>query len=238
MFRKKTFPCNICLTVFLKFRFLTKLPFQTALQLTCALGAPLGNLWLESKNISLFKTICHYVDIGNDGPLNRRCCLPPRFKSSSPVSCVCSLEKWARVCPKQENAHSRVVHSCPNLEAISVSISGRMDKSMRTWSYNRIHTAVKRIWTGTTHKIVSSSLRGAYIDGSWASLVAQLVRNPPAMWETWVQSLGWEGPLEREWLSTPVFWPGEFHELYSPWGHKGSDTTERLSLEESGRWVW
>ena len=28
----------------------------------------------------------------------------------------------------------------------------------------------------------------------------------------------------------PVFWPGEFHELFSPWGHKESDTTERLSL--------
>ena len=28
----------------------------------------------------------------------------------------------------------------------------------------------------------------------WASLVAQLVKNPPAMWETWVQSLGWEDP--------------------------------------------
>ena len=26
------------------------------------------------------------------------------------------------------------------------------------------------------------------------------------------------------------FWPGEFHELYSPWGHKESDMTERLSL--------
>ena len=32
---------------------------------------------------------------------------------------------------------------------------------------------------------------------SWASLVAQLVRNPPAMQETWVQSLGWEDPLEK-----------------------------------------
>ena len=30
-----------------------------------------------------------------------------------------------------------------------------------------------------------------------ASLVAQLVKNPPAMWETWVQSLGWEDPLEE-----------------------------------------
>ena len=32
---------------------------------------------------------------------------------------------------------------------------------------------------------------------SWASPVAQLVKNPPAMWETWVQSLGWEDPLEK-----------------------------------------
>ena len=32
---------------------------------------------------------------------------------------------------------------------------------------------------------------------SWASLVAQTVKNLPAMWETWVQSLGWEDPLEE-----------------------------------------
>ena len=32
---------------------------------------------------------------------------------------------------------------------------------------------------------------------SWASLVAQLVKNLPLMWETWVGSLGWEDPLEK-----------------------------------------
>ena len=32
---------------------------------------------------------------------------------------------------------------------------------------------------------------------SWASLVAQLVKNLPAMWETWVPSLGWEDALEK-----------------------------------------
>ena len=32
---------------------------------------------------------------------------------------------------------------------------------------------------------------------TWASLVAELVKNLPAMWETWVQSLGWEDPLEK-----------------------------------------
>ena len=36
-----------------------------------------------------------------------------------------------------------------------------------------------------------------HIKRFWAFLVAQLVKNPPAMWETWVQSLGWEDPLEK-----------------------------------------
>ena len=38
---------------------------------------------------------------------------------------------------------------------------------------------------------------GYPIQYSWASLVAQLVKNQPAMQETWVQSLGWEDPLEN-----------------------------------------
>ena len=41
----------------------------------------------------------------------------------------------------------------------------------------------------------------------WVSLVAQLVKSPPAMWETWVRSLSWEDPCGRERLPTPVFWP-------------------------------
>ena len=45
----------------------------------------------------------------------------------------------------------------------------------------------------------------------WASLVAQTVKNLPAMWETQVQSLAWEDPLEREWQPTTVFLPREFH---------------------------
>ena len=96
--------------------------------------------------------------------------------------------------------------------------------------------------------------------GTRASLIVQLVKNPPAMQETSVQFLSWEDPLEKGkgahssilglplWLScyriclqcrrpgfdpwvgkipwrripTPVFWPREFHRLYSPWGHKES----------------
>ena len=62
--------------------------------------------------------------------------------------------------------------------------------------------------------------------------MAQLVKNLPAMWETWVRSLGWEGSLEKGRLPTLVFWPGEFHGLYSSWGCKESETTEQLSLSQ------
>ena len=78
---------------------------------------------------------------------------------------------------------------------------------------------------------------------SWASFVAQLIKNLPAIRETWVWSLGWEDPLEKG-LPTPVFWPGEFHGLYSPWGHKESEKTEQLSLHFSMKykplisWRW
>ena len=71
---------------------------------------------------------------------------------------------------------------------------------------------------------------GSPLQYSWASLVAQLVKNPSAMQVTWVQSLGWEDPWRMERLPSPVFWSGEFHGLYSPWGHKESDATEQFSL--------
>ena len=52
---------------------------------------------------------------------------------------------------------------------------------------------------------------------SWASLVVQLVKNPLQCkrpgFDPWVGKI----PLRRERLPTPVFWPGEFHGLYSPW---------------------
>ena len=58
--------------------------------------------------------------------------------------------------------------------------------------------------------------------------MAQLVKNLPAMRETWVPSLGGKIPWRRERLPTPVFWPGEFHELYRPWDYKELEMTERL----------
>ena len=64
-----------------------------------------------------------------------------------------------------------------------------------------------------------------------ASLVAQTIRNLPAMQETQVLSLGHEASLEKERLPTPEFLLGESHRQrrlvdYSLWGHKESDMTE------------
>ena len=58
-----------------------------------------------------------------------------------------------------------------------------------------------------------------------ASLVAQLVKNPPATGETWIQSLGWEDPLQKGKAthSSILAWR-------IPWGRKEVDMTEGLSL--------
>ena len=66
---------------------------------------------------------------------------------------------------------------------------------------------------------------------TWAFLVAQRVKNMPAMQETWIRSLGLEDPLEKEMQPTPVFLLVESHRQrslvgYSPWGRKESDTTK------------
>ena len=66
---------------------------------------------------------------------------------------------------------------------------------------------------------------------SLSSLVAHLVKNLPAMWETWVRSLDWEDPLEERKAthSSILAWRIPWT-VYSPRGCKESDTTEQLSL--------
>ena len=56
--------------------------------------------------------------------------------------------------------------------------------------------------------------------------MARLVKNLPAMWRpeyySWVGKIPWR----KERLPTPVFWPGEFHGVYSPWGRKELNTSD------------
>ena len=53
--------------------------------------------------------------------------------------------------------------------------------------------------------------KGNPLQYSWSSLVAQMVKKEPAMWETWVQSHGQEKPLEEGMATHPVFLPRESH---------------------------
>ena len=73
----------------------------------------------------------------------------------------------------------------------------------------------------------------AYCEQHWASLVAQTVKTPPAMWETWVGKIPWR----RAWQPAAVFLPGESHGQRSlagctPRGHRESGTTEQLSTHK------
>ena len=74
-------------------------------------------------------------------------------------------------------------------------------------------------------------------------LVAQLVKNLPAVQETQVPSLGGEDALKRKWQPTPVFLPGKSHGQrslvgYSPWSCKESDITEPLNHRPKGKNPW
>ena len=85
--------------------------------------------------------------------------------------------------------------------------------------------------------------RGYPLQCSWASLVAQLVKNLPAMWETWVRSLSWEDFLEKGKAthSSVLAWriPWTVHGVA-----KSQTQTERLSLSHSlyfpsqNVWLW
>ena len=75
----------------------------------------------------------------------------------------------------------------------------------------------------------------AWFNSSYDSLVAHMVKNLPAMQETWVHPWVRKIPWRRAWQPTPLFLRGESHGQrslvgYSPWGHKVPNTTEWLTL--------
>ena len=75
------------------------------------------------------------------------------------------------------------------------------------------------------------SCQGTRIPIYPASLVAQMLKNLPAVQETWVQSPGWEDTLEKDMATHSSILPGEFYGQrslvgYSPWSPKELDTTE------------
>ena len=72
--------------------------------------------------------------------------------------------------------------------------------------------------------------KGYLLQYSWASLVTQLVKNPPTMWVTWVRSLDWEDPLQKGKATHSSILAWRIPQMYSLWGRKELDMTKRLSL--------
>ena len=73
----------------------------------------------------------------------------------------------------------------------------------------------------------------------WDAMVVQMVKNPPAMQEIQVHSLGWEDPLEKGMATHASILAGGSHGQrslrgYNPWGHKESDMTQQLTLFHFG----
>ena len=80
------------------------------------------------------------------------------------------------------------------------------------WSDLEYNPTTYTMWVATPSSRGSSQPRDwTQVSHTRASLVAQSIKNLPAMWETRVQSLGQKYTLEKGWLPTPVSLPGEFH---------------------------
>ena len=113
-----------------------------------------------------------------------------------------------------------------------VGIPWQGTESTPCWKANYNHWTTRVVLTSVTILMVMVPL-------FWASLVAQLMKTLPATQETQemrIQSLGWEDPREKKMatLSNILAWKipcteGSGGLLYSPWGHKESDTTENTS---------
>ena len=81
---------------------------------------------------------------------------------------------------------------------------------------------------GSNPRLMSSALAGRFFTSSatWEAAYGCYCTCGRPGFDPWVGKVPWR----RERLPNPLFWPGEFHGLYNPWGHKELDQTERLSL--------
>ena len=111
----------------------------------------------------------------------------------------------------------RVRHNWSNLVAAAVAAAANMYRGA---------------WWATIHAVAKSRTRLSDFTNLYTGLPLWLswwriyLRCRRPGFNPWIGKISWR----RERLPTPVFWPGEFNGLYRPWGHKESDTIERLSL--------
>ena len=109
------------------------------------------------------------------------------------------------------------------------NFGSKMEKMQESINKDLEESKNKHIETNSTITEIKNILEGI----NRASLVAQMLKRLPTMWETWVQSLGREDLLEKEMaphssiLAWKIPWMGNLVG-YSRWGHKELDMTERI----------
>ena len=93
------------------------------------------------------------------------------------------------------------------------------------WCWVKFEMGTVMVWFAGCHERITvvTRIRGFPCGSSWERIHLQCGR--PGF-DPWVGKIPWR----RERLPSLVFWPGEFPGLYSPWGRRKWDTTERLSL--------
>ena len=111
-----------------------------------------------------------------------------------------------------------------DLMDMSLSKLRQLVMERETWCAAIHGVAKSQKWLSNWTELIGPE--GLPLGLSWYSICLQC--GGPGF-NPWVGKILWR----RERQLTPVFWPGEFHGLYSPWGHKESDGTERLSLSLS-----
>ena len=140
----------------------------------------------------------------------------------------CYGDLWCHHLILNDRRKEMVFFCLQELKKVTLKVAHELvEKRYVNWGTSKTEHAVNtysrenRKWTSHFEETAASNN---------SMLVAQVVKNPSAMWETWVLSLFGDDPLWRERLPTPVIWPEESHSLCSPRGRKESDTTEQLSL--------
>ena len=199
----------------------------------------------SSVALSIFTLLCNHQHHWSSSQsealywLNNNFPLPP---PSAPGNRRPSLCLYGFDC----SAAAKSLQSCPT--ALGPHISGIIQNlSFCDWLISvgqmvKNPPAMREIWVRSLgQEDPPQKGMATYSSILGASLVAQMVKNLPAVWEnsamqeTWVQSLGREDAWRRKWQPPPVFLPEEFHGQrslagYHPWVHKESDTNEQLTL--------
>ena len=134
--------------------------------------------------------------------------------------------------------HQAWLHALPSTDCLSRWITNNFTEKTTQTQYSPaclqmpVHTEISLCFLSVIIALYMHHV------GNQIMLRANLsVKKLPAMQENRFRSLGWEDPWRRKRQPTPVFLLGEFHgqrslEDYSPWGHKKSDTTERLTQQQ------